>query len=134
MELCEVCEPNGRCASRTVIVPSVEMVRDPHLRLRHQNYIVDLGLSYHRLPDVPVDAMRDYYGTYLTPELEIIPTPGIGCLLSDGIEWWFRENFGRGKWRDVSDVPSLRLEATGRWRVIGTAINIFEGGYACPGR
>lgn len=131
-KLCDDCEyevnsaGSNFCRKAFAVIPSVASVREAETRRDYQNYLVDLNMSYRLLPDWIVESLRDFSGRYMDAAGNIVSTPGIISLLTEGVEWWFRDQITGGKWLRTDDVPLLRREAIGRWRLVGTAINIRE--------
>lgn len=131
--ICSHCEflsgdgfEDGTCRTAQVVHVSVDTVRNPEFRLISQNYLVGLKMPFRQLIDWCVHGLRDFPGHYRDECGNLIPTPGIACLLTPAAEFWMRDMIEDGKWRTVAEVPRLRSEATGRWRLIGTVRQIYE--------
>lgn len=131
-QLCTSCEfgigesDPGFCRKISVTYPSLQTVRQAQERLNWQNYMVALDLPYRQHIDWIIDALCHFKGHYRDEEGNRIAVPGIACLLTPGSEWWMRDMIENGAWRTVEDVPGLRREAIGRWRLIATAMRIAE--------
>lgn len=130
--LCDECEfgsgdgDTGFCKKVSVTYVSEATIRLTLVRKNCQNYLVGLHLPYRRLVDWLVEALRDFKGRYRDELGNPVGIPGIGCVLTPGAEWWMRDVIENGKWRTVDDVPALRREAVGRWRLVATVIQIME--------
>lgn len=124
--LCDACYLQGFCERRFIVHMSEKTVRQPEVRLVLQNYLVGLKMPYRALVDFIVDALRDFNGRFIDEAGVSVPFPGIACILNPASEFWFRDQIADGKWSQITDVPALRTEAVGRWRLVGTARAIME--------
>jgi hypothetical protein len=125
-ELCDACFLQAYCEKKFAVHVGADTVRNPEVRLRLQNYLVGLNMPFRQLEDFIVDCLRDFEGRYVDEDGTLVPTPGIACILTPASEFWFRDQIENGKWLNVSQVPTLRSEAIGRWRLVATVMGIKE--------
>lgn len=125
-ELCDTCILLAECQQKVVTYVGSDTVRIPEVRLGYQNYLAGLRMPYSAQIDWIIHAIRDFDGRYCDEDGTIVPTPGFATLLQPATEFWFRDQISSGPWKSVHDVPRLRREAIGRWRLIGTTIAIKE--------
>lgn len=132
IRLCDDCEfgadgvEAGVCRKAFALYVSEQTIRDPEVRLRCQNYMVDLAMPYRKLVDWIIHALRDFNGRYRDEQGNVVPVPGIASILTPASEFWFRDMIENGKWQTVDDVPRLRRETVARWRLIATVVGILE--------
>lgn len=124
--LCGNCYLVGECERAKAKVPNLVTIRDPLTRQTYQNHIVRLRMSYHALIDYHINSVSEFLGGFEDQDGRSIPAPSFAAMLTPGAEYWFREQIAGGEWRGIEDVPHLRREAIGRWRIIGTVIDIKE--------
>jgi hypothetical protein len=124
--LCDDCYLQAYCAKKVAVHMDANTVRNADVRLRLQNYLVGLRMPFRQIEDFIVEGLRDFEGLYVDEAGKWVPTPAIGCLLTPASEFWFRDQMEGGIWIDAAQVPALRREAIGRWRLVGTIMGIKE--------
>jgi len=126
VHFCEQCELKMVCEKAFATHVSADFVKAPEVRFDYQNYLVGLDMSADAIIDWIVVKIRDFPGRYKDENGKLVPTPSFLPILNPGARFWFQDQIADGGWQSLDDVPRLRSEAVGRWRLIGVARDTAE--------